>query len=380
MTYHGYDFDRLWKSNDQIILGTSIIGPSRARISTAGSNKAQTNINMVKGRQVASSRLLRFLTAGYWIISLCWLPQGAARGLSAYGLAQTVVSILNPQSKRPELGDGVQVVVAGFGRGGAMKRALVELGYSTYDYWSFLTNGTIWDDFITIHRNKTHLIETISSGSYNAISDFPGGLLYKDLITMFPNAKVIVDEPDSPELADRWTNETLSTVFRVAHLSYRNPFCSFSVFQTLKKVFEKWALLVIGLPVVKTNKGKSLIMPRPEALTQAYSEWVGNVKLNVPHDRLLIISSENKSWKAVCDFLAPTSLAVKQQCGTLSYQRFPADNELPKFLMIVAIMTIAAECYDRLPLAVLAVVGLVNLVVIVSTRRRKKTQQKEKTE
>lgn len=325
---------------------------------------------------------VRFLPIWCWIICFCWLPcQCEADGLSAHGLAKAVAAMFNPQTTRPELGKGIQVVSAGFGHGGAVSRAFEALGYSVYDFGRFLRNNSVWDDFLHHRRNTTHLIEMIASEGYNAIAGFPGALLYMEVVTLFPVAKVVLVEPVSSESKVRWANDTLTTVFGIYDLSYRKPFYSFSISKTLHKLFEEWALVLLGLPIVKTNNGKSIVMPRKEKLIQANTKWTEGIKLNVPEDRLLILSSEYKTWQALCDFLAPSSPLIKQRCKSLTNQRFPMDKEKTNFLVIIAAMKLVASCYDRLPLTVLLLVGFVNAIVIWSTYRgRSSFTEKEKSE
>jgi Sulfotransferase domain len=316
----------------------------------------------------------------------------AATGFNVYRLAQAIAKLFIPRhpQTRPNLsgGDGIKVVEAGCGRSGRLTPALVDLGYYPFGFWDAFPiynneKRINWDAFLDddSSNNKTLLIQNITAQGFNAVVGFPGCLLYKELMTLYPDAKIIlsVRRSDTTTSASlQWADDTLSTVIRMVGLSYRKPFTFVSVFHNLRSVFERWIFPILGVPVVKFNKGKFLALPQREPLAAAYDEWVTTVQQTVPPNRLLIHSSKD-GWKPLCDFLSPTTMnpiVIKTRCKGLASQQFPTDGDVAQFITVVAVMTMIAKAYDQIPLFVLLVVGLINGMLIFTTSRKNRAKEK----
>jgi hypothetical protein len=305
--------------------------------------------------------------------------------------------------------------------------ALEYLGYRSFGFWDAFfcfaspdsgsndndetTTRIDWDDFLERY-NQTRLIQNITDRGSNAVVGFPGCLLYEELLHFYPNAKIILSMHRGPprdtttttttalpndaaasvsassSLSSlRWADDALRTMLRIVELSYRPPFTSFFRFSQLRNVFEKWIFPTIGLSVVKSNKGKLLVLPSREVLAEVYEEWLEKVQKTVPPDRLLMHDAAQDGWRPLCQFLLPIidDPIAKNRCKVLmlghgKHSLLSSNGELTKFVTVVAGMTMAANAYGRLPLLVLLLVGFGNGVLIFTTRRQRYPQRQETKE
>jgi hypothetical protein len=101
-----------------------------------------------------------------------------------------------------------------------------------------------------------------------------------------------------------------------------------------------------------------------------YDAWNEEVIATVPADKLLVFAAKD-GWKPLCEFLAPLSLTVEQNCRQVleSGEPYPRTNEKLMFQVVFfAIRAITAVTY-ALP-AILA-------VALASSIRTKSMQKKK---
>jgi hypothetical protein len=191
----------------------------------------------------------------------------------------------------------IQIIGAGFGRTGtlSLKLALEELGfYKCYHMVELLQNPediALWE--------KAGEGQTIDWDSlleeYQAIVDFPGCRHYQELMTYYPEAKVILTVRD-PET---WYESSRDTILEAGPKSFQKlmtiifqPFSS-----RLRKIMrivhlnrDYWQHIFEG-----RLEDKSYVM-------RVFNQHIDEVKQTVPSERLLVYQVK-EGWEPLCRFL-----------------------------------------------------------------------------
>lgn len=185
---------------------------------------------------------------------------------------------------------GLKVIGSGFGRTGtlSMKVALEQLGYvKTHHMEYVLKNADQRAWWHGVATGETPDWETIFDG-YQASVDFPSASYYKELLTAFPDAKVIHTVRD----VDRWYDSARETIYAIG----RAP--------------PAWARKFI--PFVRRNEEmvNGAIWNRvfhgqfeDEAYAkQVFRDYTAQVKADIPADKLLVFEVKD-GWEPLCAFL-----------------------------------------------------------------------------
>eukprot|EP00592_Proboscia_alata_P000543 CAMPEP_0194373690 /NCGR_PEP_ID=MMETSP0174-20130528/22168_1 /TAXON_ID=216777 /ORGANISM="Proboscia alata, Strain PI-D3" /LENGTH=137 /DNA_ID=CAMNT_0039152933 /DNA_START=339 /DNA_END=749 /DNA_ORIENTATION=- len=104
--------------------------------------------------------------------------------------------------------------------------------------------------------------EMINTG-YNATTDFPISLLYRELMDLVPDAKVILSVRTS---GDVWSGSVLRTIGQVGGLFSRAPFRFIPHFRRFS-VIDSWIWREIGVAVDSSRR-----LDKDE-LVKAYNDW-----------------------------------------------------------------------------------------------------------
>merc|ERR1719183_1570291 len=197
-------------------------------------------------------------------------------------------------------GEPVKVIGAGLGRTGtySLKTALQELGYKAYHmkdsvidgnglpFWTAVANAPEGEERA---RAIEGVIDHMAADGYNATTDFPACLIYKELLDRYPDAKVILSVRSTPEL---WAESALETIARPYFIA-RSPPASFTSFG---RSFEQLSLYMwagIGLHPAELDRA---------GLVRAHDAWAERVQREVPPDRLLVHQSKD-GWGPICRLL-----------------------------------------------------------------------------
>jgi hypothetical protein len=191
----------------------------------------------------------------------------------------------------------IQIIGAGFGRTGtlSLKLALEELGfYKCYHMVELLQNPqdvVLWEK-----AGEGQAIDWDSLlGKYQAIVDFPGCRHYQELMTHYPDAKVILTVRD-PET---WYESSRNTILEAGPKSLQKlmtilfqPFSS-----RLRKVMRIVRLNRSYWQHIFENRlgDKSYVMHR-------FDRHLNEVKQTVPSERLLVYQVK-EGWEPLCRFL-----------------------------------------------------------------------------
>jgi hypothetical protein len=183
----------------------------------------------------------------------------------------------------------MQVIGAGFGRTGTMslKAALEELGFGKCYH------------MIEVFKHPSHVKvwEAAASGEavdwprlfdgYEAAVDFPVAGFYRELMSTYPNAKVLLTVRDQ----QRWYDSTLETIYKSA-------------------LVNAWALVFVpGFSrlrhMVQATIWDRLFDGRFEDKVyaiQVFNRHNEEVKRVVPPEKLLVFNV-SEGWKPLCNFL-----------------------------------------------------------------------------
>jgi Sulfotransferase domain len=198
----------------------------------------------------------------------------------------------------------LKIIGAGFGRTGtlSLKHALEELGFSPCYHMSELFDkpgvDAQWDAIVSGGPADW---PTIFKG-YQATVDWPACTFYKELMQIYPHAKVLLSVRD-PE---KWYDSVASTIYRVSHL---NP---------------DHARTTHG-HMVHTLIWQGTFDNRFEDKDYAIAVFLRHneeVKQYVPAEKLLVYEVK-EGWEPLCAFLGVEAPAGKP---------FPHDNDRANFL------------------------------------------------
>lgn len=181
----------------------------------------------------------------------------------------------------------MQVIGAGFGRTGtaSMKAALDHLGFGpcyhmyellaqpqrVHDWWSALGGESV--DWRRVF------------GGYASTMDWPGCAVYRELMGIYPEAKVILTERDP----DRWYDSTFSTIYQIGTSEADDGDAAIDL---LRPMIRK---------MIWDGDFGGRFADRDYAI-EVFNQHNEDVKRNVPADRLLVFEVSD-GWKPLCDFL-----------------------------------------------------------------------------
>ncbi|XP_023321047.1 uncharacterized protein LOC111695829 isoform X4 [Eurytemora carolleeae] len=129
--------------------------------------------------------------------------------------------------------------------------------------------------------------------------DYPFSLFWKDLVTVYPNAKVVL----STREPEKWYTSVYESIWQV-QLFKENSWTAHLLFKMLdKKRPVNW------MAKLMETKGPGMDLSMHEAITagpdtakQYFIDWEENVKASISAERLLVHSAK-EGWKPLCDFL-----------------------------------------------------------------------------
>jgi hypothetical protein len=242
--------------------------------------------------------------------------------------AADVSSMMGVASKQP-----IKVIGAGLGRTSTLSlyTALNSIGYKTHHMTEVIEKGQskLWARMFEGNISRSELLNFQENEGYNATTDFPGCLLYKDYLERNLTAKVILSVRDSPEIWAKSVSETIGTAGKIFS---RRPF-TFAVpgFDTINEHLWK------GVNVMFDGAGN---MDIPSAVA-GYDAWIKEVKENVPPAQLLVHNAK-EGWPPLCAFLGLEGA----DCPAHRGESYPWVNESEEMKRKFAIFATVAECFD----------------------------------
>lgn len=229
----------------------------------------------------------------------------------------------------------MKLIGAGFGRSGTMslRAALEQLGIGPcYHMKRALFNYFDLVFFMrALHGKKVNWKRFFRR--YNSVVDWPTCNFYKDLMVIYPDAKILLNvrEPEA------WYDSMLETIYAI------QPAFPFWFPPVVRKLHDD---------MIWNGHFKGEFENREKAIA-AYIEWVEEVKRTVPADRLLVYNVKD-GWAPLCGFLGvpvPEGKPFPFINERKSFKRWilllKVLNWLVPILVLAATILIIYFCYSR---------------------------------
>jgi hypothetical protein len=295
-----------------------------------------------------------------------------------------------PQATLPEEEEEVRdyelqlpfIVGAGVARTrtSSLRIALNQLGYKTFHMRDIIgqkVDATPWFDLALAERSGHHeeevkeqkmqVVRQILDYGYNATTDFPAALVYKELLELQPDAKVILTIRSSPQA---WSSSVKDTIEQALLQVCQPPVSWIPHVHKLAHILHPWTFEAFGTVPFGSLHDHNPILSRDD-LERAYTVWIQDVKDTVPQHQLLIHKPED-GFRPICQHLG---IPLKN-CPPV----YPHVNDRGSIRRELVILKRAAQ-FVRACSIILGVVVFVRLFMKVWTRRRcpSTASAKEKT-
>ncbi|KNC97027.1 uncharacterized protein SPPG_07427 [Spizellomyces punctatus DAOM BR117] len=211
----------------------------------------------------------------------------------------------------------LEIIGAGFGRTGtkSLQLALQQLGFPCYHMTEAIQHPTDFAVWTDAHDGKQVDLTQIFN-KYTATLDWPACDFWKELMEVYPNAKVILSVRD----ADTWYESVRETVYKLNML----PRSIIQNYPDIVNVNEYCQHSIWGLG--GNFKGQ---FENPAIAKKIFRDRLEEVKRSVPSEKLLVFEV-SQGWEPLCKFLE----------RPVPNEPFPRTNERALFQsMIQDIMT-----------------------------------------
>jgi hypothetical protein len=227
----------------------------------------------------------------------------------------------------------MKIIGAGFGRSGTMslQAALTQLGYGPcYHMKIALVRMYHLHFFMKAWHGKPVNWKRFF-GRYNSVVDWPTCAFYKDLMAVYPDAKILLNVRD-PE---KWYDSMYETIWAI------------------QPVFPAWFPGIVRRlhdEIIWNGNLQGSFLDKQRTI-EVYREWVEEVKRTVPAERLLVYDVK-EGWEPLCRFLdVPVPEGVP----------FPNRNDRRSFGRVMSLLSIANWLVP-----VLVAMALVALFALIS--------------
>lgn len=261
------------------------------------------------------------------------------------------------------------VIGAGLGRTGTLSLygALNQLGYKAFHMKSLEDSGpNTWFEWAKAKRANDATADELAMviarrvrDNFNATTDFPACLLYKEFMEIEPDAKVILSIRTSGEA---WADSVLSTIGKMPQAVCRKaPFKFMSFFNGMTEDLLPLIWETVGVsPFGTWDCTKQLDR---DVLIKVHDDWIEQIKATVPKDKLLIHKSAD-GFGPICKHLGITS----EKCP----KEYPRLNDKESFGKMIKHMSM-------LPYYFWGFVSIVGLILFYFVRRFMSKKEKLKS-
>jgi hypothetical protein len=223
----------------------------------------------------------------------------------------------------------MQIIGAGFGRTGttSLKLALEELGFGPCHHMKEIFENPsqrhFWGDAVA----KKPVDWKAFFQNYRSTTDWPSASFYKELMAVYPDAKVILTTRDF----DSWYKSCLETIHEIGR--------GFPMRLTARFVPVFGSILSMIDELVWKGTFNDRFLDREHA-REVFYRHIEEVKRTVPAERLLVYEVK-EGWEPLCRFL---NVPVPEG------KPFPRVNETPEFKRRVAFVRLVSSLVLALPL------------------------------
>ena len=185
----------------------------------------------------------------------------------------------------------MRVIGAGFGRTGTLstRTALERLtGGRCYHMFEALSHPEHLPAWLDADEGRLEGLADVLAG-YSSTVDWPGCSLWRDLMELFPDAKVLL----STRPAERWWASYEQTVHQLMLRGVPDP-------ETVDPDF--YLVSLFGSRLTKRSFPSDYAHLRKEDFIAAYEQHNAEVRAGVPEHRVLEFDVE-QGWAPLCEFL-----------------------------------------------------------------------------
>ena len=250
----------------------------------------------------------------------------------------------------------LKVIGAGFGRTGTLSlcSALNQLGFPCYHMSELFEKAPHPPSSPFSKENMSHVDfwHKVANGKagtqydwervfsrYAATVDYPGCSVWRELLSAYPDAKVILTV--HPRGAGAWYESIVDTIYYLTYSMWQFKVLQFAT-PHFKKVGEMFRKLIFQRSL------KGTISDRSEAI-ERYHQHIAEVTASVPAKRLLVYCVD-QGWKPLCTFLG-----VPEPAG-----EFPNLNDRAAFMQTVR--KVLRGAYAVLAVCALAFAGAIYVI------------------
>jgi len=273
--------------------------------------------------------------------------------------------------------EGLVLIGAGLSRTGtsSTKLALESLlGGECYHGWTVMEGEK---DHYQHFRNAVKGKATAEDwkkvlAGYKAGLDIPIQVFYKELMAIYPNAKVLLTVRDPVA----WYQSVLNTIYPLDGIAERWPYSWFLYLTGKAEGF-----LTMGDLTKKQGLYKTMALGEQAAL-RFWDDHIKDVMENVPKEKLLVWNSE-EGWKPLCEFLGvPTpECPFPRVNDKKKMEKLRKKLEFNSWLLIVAIflfiLTLGLLWQDMVQVSTFTLAGVVTTYV---SHKREKREWKTQSE
>lgn len=192
----------------------------------------------------------------------------------------------------------LKIIGAGFGRTSTMSTytALNQLGFPCYHMVEVIqkpenkSHLAFWNNVANSPEGQQHDWDQVFA-NYTATIDNPACCVYKELLEVNPDAKVLLTL--HPRGAEAWYESTMDTIY------FSEILWQFKVLEFFTPFGKTFGNMSRKLIWGRSHKGT---MGNKEAAIAHYNKHIEEVKALVPEDKLLIFSAD-MGWEPLCNFL-----------------------------------------------------------------------------
>jgi hypothetical protein len=253
----------------------------------------------------------------------------------------------------------LQVIGAGFGRTGtdSLREALEILDYPTYHMKEIVLKSLddhvmLWLDTFRDGRPLSEIVDDVyAKPGYSAAVDFPTVAVWKELAAIYPNAKIILTERESPEV---WWESASQTILV--------PSLPFRILNKLSPFFKNHSQMCTHMfsGVFRFNEPRMVSLGDKDAAIQSYMRNSEEARTFDP-ERTLIFDVR-QGWEPLCNFLGKDIPSTP----------FPHSNTRADFHKLIA--TIAISLFFP---PVLLLITFIYLIRGYLTKQKKTVDKKD---
>jgi hypothetical protein len=193
----------------------------------------------------------------------------------------------------------IKIIGAGFPRTGTntLRESLEQLGFvKTYHMKNLLTNPHNLQYWITLKETGTTNWEALYDG-YQATVDFPAYPWYKEHLTRYPDAKVIL----STRPFEKWHESVYSTIWQAQNPSEEQRAEMQQKIAANPGLAKSIKCVQFAKQVIMEEHFQGRFLDKTFA-EEVFNKHIEEVKASVPVDKLLVYDV-SEGWAPLCNFL-----------------------------------------------------------------------------